>query len=488
VLIRTSGRDVGLPAGIMGNSEVGHQNIGAGRVVAQEAVRLTEAIESGEFYKNPRLLGTVEHVKKTGGRLHLWGLCSNGVVHSMMEDVVALLDLAARNGLSRVFIHAMTDGRDTPPHSGIGYIGELEDAIKKYGVGRIASVIGRYYGMDRDRRWDRTAKAWNAMVHGRADHTAGSAKEAVLAAYDKNVTDEFIEPTVIVDKGRPVATVADGDAVLCFNFRGDRPRQLTAAFVDDAFDGFDRGRRPGVFYTAMTEYHQSLERYAAFRKPPKMKQIFGEYVSAGGLRQFRCAETEKFPHVTFFFDDYRDPPTPPTPGRPAVGPFPGEEVMLLQSPKGPEVPTYDHKPEMSAREVADAVLDRLKAGDPDCAIVNFANPDMVGHTGVLSAAVKAVETVDECQGRIIERVLALGGALVITADHGNCEQMIDDETGGPHTAHTTNPVRLYVVDERRKGATLREGGRLADIAPTMLELLGLPVPPEMTGKSLLPAK
>jgi 2,3-bisphosphoglycerate-independent phosphoglycerate mutase len=478
-LIRTSGRDVGLPAGIMGNSEVGHQNIGAGRIVAQEAVRITEAIEDGRFFKNPRLTAAVDHVRTTGGKLHLWGLCSNGVVHSMMEDVVALLDLAARAKLpaDKVFVHAVTDGRDTPPQSGAGYIDELQREIKRLGVGRIATVSGRYYAMDRDKRWDRTKLAWDAMVLGKSAHTAASPEEAVKAAYAVGKTDEFIEPTVIVQGGKPVTTIDDGDAVVCFNFRGDRPRQLTAAFVQPDFKDFELTRRPRVFYVCMTEYHQSLVPYAAFNKPEKMPTILGEYLSVHGLNQFRCAETEKFPHVTFFFDDYREPPSAET------GPFPGEDIQVLQSPK--DVPTYDHKPEMSAKAVCDTVLARLATGRYDVMIVNFANPDMVGHTGSLPAAIKAVETVDECQGRIIEKVREMGGAVIATADHGNCEQMWDEAHNSPHTSHTTNPVRLYVIDDALKGRKLREGGRLADIAPTLLDELGLPQPADMSGKSLL---
>ena len=477
-LVKTSGRDVGLPAGIMGNSEVGHQNIGAGRVVSQEAVRITERIEDGSFFTNPRLTAAVEHLKRTGGALHLWGLCSDGVVHSMMEHLFALLDLAARNNLSKVYVHALTDGRDTPPSSGLGYVEALQKEIARLGVGRIATVGGRYYGMDRDKRWDRTKRAWDAIVLGRSDHTAPDAITAVKNGYAAGKTDEFIEPTVIVQDGTPVGTVQDGDAVLCFNFRGDRPRQLTAAFVAPGFAEFELTRRPAVLYVCMTEYHQSLAEYAAFNKPEKMQTIFGEYLSTLGLRQFRCAETEKFPHVTFFFDDYREPTGPET------GPFVGEDIRVCQSPK--DVPTYDHKPEMAARAVCDEVIARLKTGAYDAMIVNFANPDMVGHTGVLPAAIKAVETVDECQGRIIETVREMGGSLICTADHGNCEQMWDEANNVPHTAHTTNPVRFYVVDDRYVGKPLAEGGRLADVAPTMLDLMGVPVPSAMSGRSLLP--
>ncbi len=509
--IITCGEDVGLPAGTMGNSEVGHQNIGAGRIVDQELMRITRAIRDGSFHARPAFLKAIEHARINSSNLHLLGLLSDGHVHSDIEHLYALLDLVATAQFpgEHVFIHVITDGRDVGPTTGVGYIKALEAKIASSPASpghrpRIASVCGRYYAMDRDHRWDRVARAY-ALLTGRSvrhpslepEHaqplTALSAVDAVKRYYNQpsepsRTGDEFVLPTRIVSQqsGRPLAGITDSDAVIFFNFRGDRPREITKAFVlsDDewkqvpqAIDGaggFHRGDRiDSLFFSVMCGYEQGLPVSAiAFDKPPKMPHILGEVVSEAGLSQFRCAETEKFPHVTYFFNDYREQP------------FPGEHREMIPSPK--EVTTYDQKPEMSAEGVCRAVLGRLAAKDRETMIiVNFANPDMVGHTGKLDAAIRAVQTVDECVGRIVDATLACGGSLIITADHGNAEQMWDPVNNCPHTAHTTYDVPLIVVGERCKGATLRTGGRLADVAPTMLVLMGLPQPAEMTGESLL---
>lgn len=483
-LIHTSGEDVGLPAGVMGNSEVGHQNIGAGRIVDQEVMRITRAIRDESFFANETLLGALEHVNKSGGRLHLLGLMSDGRVHSDLEHALAIIDLVERSGLdgSRFAIHVITDGRDTSPTSGIDYVAKLEAKIAEAGVGRIASVIGRFYAMDRDLRWERVEEAYRMLTQGSAQ-TADSAADAIQAYYDNPTEssrrgDEFITATTISGPDGP-QLIGDGDAVIFLNYRGDRTRELTKAFVypDDqwkAIDGggFERGNKiENLYFATMTGYETGLPVQVIFVKPPKMHDILGQYVSSLGLRQFRCAETEKYPHVTFFFNDYRDDP------------FPNEERNMAASPR--DVSTYDQKPEMSAEEVTGMVLRAIEDGESELIIVNYANGDMVGHTGVIDAAVKAVEKVDACVGRVVEATLAKGGSLVVTADHGNCEQMIDPQTGGPHTAHTTYDVPLIVVEPGIEGQTLRSGGRLADIAPTVLELMGLPAPEEMTGKPLL---
>jgi 2,3-bisphosphoglycerate-independent phosphoglycerate mutase len=438
-LIHTYGEYVGLPEGTMGNSEVGHQNIGAGRIVPQESVRLTYAIRNGSFFTNEQFLKLVDFVKQHQGKVHFMGLCSDIGVHSLLGHLYGLLELAKRNGLKDVFIHAFTDGRDSPPTSGLGYVTDVEKKAAEIGVGRIATVMGRFYAMDRDSRWDRVQKAFECLRFGKG-LKARSATEAVQGSYEKNVTDEFIEPTAIVNENNdPIATVSDGDGVVFFNFRGDRPREITRAFVE-------------------------------FPKPPKMKNILGAYWGSLGLKQFRCAETEKYAHVTFFFNDY------------AEKPFKGEDRQIVPSPK---VRTYDLKPEMSAYEVASVVLERLDSDKYDVLVVNFANPDMVGHTGDLTAAIRAAETVDECVGRILDKIKSMGGAALVTADHGNFEKMIDGAPENPHTAHTVGDVPLVIFDDRYKGRTLREGGTLADIGPTLLEVMGLPQPAEMTGRSLL---
>ena len=469
-LIHTYGEYVGLPDGTMGNSEVGHQNIGAGRVVPQESVRLTHAIRDGSFFENEQFLKMIEFVKQRNGKVHFMGLCSDIGVHSLLGHLYGLLELVNRNDLEHAFIHAFTDGRDSPPDSGLGYIRDIEAKAAEIGVGRIASVMGRFYAMDRDSRWDRVQKAYECLRFGKG-LKAGSAVEAIQSSYEKQVTDEFIEPTAVVNEdGEPLATIDDGDGVVFFNFRGDRPRELTRVFVDADFKEFTRTTKPDVYFVCMTEYDASLPAPVAFPKPPKMKNTLGAYWSSLGIKQFRCAETEKYAHVTFFFNDYTEKP------------FKGEDRQIVPSPK---VRTYDLKPEMSAYDVTNVVLERLDSDKYDAIVVNFANPDMVGHTGDLSAAMKAAETVDACVGKVLEKVKSMGGAALVTADHGNFEKMTDGSPDSPHTAHTVGDVPLIVFDDRFKDGKLREGGTLADIAPTLLDIMGLPQPEEMTGRSLL---
>jgi 2,3-bisphosphoglycerate-independent phosphoglycerate mutase len=487
-LVETSGFDVGLPEGTMGNSEVGHQNIGAGRIVDQDSVQITKAIRGGSFFENPVLVAAVDKVRARGGRLHVMGLASDIGVHSLLEHLYAIVELAARRGLNEVYVHCFTDGRDSPPNSGIGYVQQIEQNLRKVGVGQIASVSGRYWGMDRDNRWDRVEKAYRMLVFGEAEKAA-SATEAMQHYYDHPVSDnmkgdEFVVPTVVSPDGKtPLATVRDGDGIVFFNFRGDRPREITRAFTFDEFPyvakdkdgaetkmGFDRGKKLDLVYVTMTAYESTLPVQVAYPKPPKMKNIAGEYLSNLGLRQFRCAETEKYAHVTFFFNDYREEP------------FPGEERQLVASPR---VATYDLQPEMSAYNVTEVLLKRIATGVDDMIVLNYANPDMVGHTGSIPAAVRACQVVDECVGKIYDAIMKAGGCGIITADHGNFEQMIDPETGGPHTSHTTYPVPLYVFGKPFKGLKLREGGRLADIMPTALTMMDLAVPGEMTGTTLI---
>ncbi len=474
VLIHTSGFDVGLPEGTMGNSEVGHQNIGAGRIVDQESVRITKAIRNGEFFDNEALNAAVRNAQQKNSFLHLFGIVSDAGVHGLLEHLFACLELCRRRGLSRVCLHAFTDGRDTSPNSGIRYIQQIEAKMKEIGVGKIATVSGRYYAMDRDTRWPRVQKAYHAIRFGEGPRFA-TAQQTVQYYYDHPTEpnmagDEFVLPSIIAPEGTEPCRVRDGDSIIFYNYRGDRPRELTKAFVLDAFDGFDRGAKPDVFYCTMAEYEKGLPVHVAYPKPGKLINILPEYLSNLGLKQFRCAETEKYPHVTFFFNDYREQP------------FPGEDRQIIPSP---QVSTYDQKPEMSAAGVRDEVLTRVNSGKYDLIVVNFANCDMVGHTGVLAAAVKAVEVVDECVGKILDAVQRQGGLAIVTADHGNCEQMIDPTTGGPHTAHTTYDVECILVDDRLRGKKLREGGRLADIAPTALRMWGIEQPKEMTGQSLI---
>lgn len=468
--IEASGNAVGLPAGQMGNSEVGHLNIGAGRVVYQELTRITKSIEDGDFFSNEAFLGAVENCKKHNSALHLYGLCSDGGVHSHLTHLYALVKLARENGLKNVFIHCFMDGRDVPPESGKGYIHALQNELKALGCGKIATVMGRYYAMDRDNRFERVEKAYAALVYGEGVQ-AEDPEAAMQASYDAGVTDEFIIPVVITENGAPVGTVRANDSVIFFNFRPDRAREITRAFILPEFDGFDR--KKGFFplhYVCMTQYDKTfgMRVHVAF-KPEHLSNTFGAYISSMNKTQLRIAETEKYAHVTFFFNGGVEAPNP------------GEDRALIPSPK---VATYDLKPEMSAYEVTAEAVKRIESGKYDVMILNFANPDMVGHTGVMEAAVKAVHAVDECAAEVVSAILKAGGRAIITADHGNCEQMVGPD-GEPFTAHTTNPVPLILVDDMRKEAKFRTGGRLCDLAPTLLALMGLPVPEEMSGRSLL---
>jgi 2,3-bisphosphoglycerate-independent phosphoglycerate mutase len=470
--LETSGLSVGLPEGQMGNSEVGHTNLGAGRIVYQDLVRINREVEDGAFFRNEALVMACHRARASGGTLHLMGLVSDGGVHSHQEHLYALLDLAAREGVARTVVHAFMDGRDTPPRSGIDYMRALESRMRTKGYGRVATVTGRYYAMDRDKRWDRVALAWAALVHGEAEHRARSGVEAMEASYGRGEGDEFVKPTVIGNgDGKPVATVRDGDAVLFFNFRADRAREITRAFTDDGFRDFDRKGAPRLAaYVCMTEYDKTFTLPVAY-PPQELTELFPEIVSRAGLRQLRCAETEKYAHVTFFFNG----------GRELV--YPGEDRILVPSPR--DVKTYDLKPEMSAKEVTDKLAAAIGTGQYGFVLVNFANPDMVGHTGILDAAVKAVKVVDECIGRLWQAARKQGMAMLVTADHGNCEMMTDPQTGQPHTAHTLNPVPFILADPELRGAKLRSKGVLADVAPTALQVMGLPQPREMKGLGLV---
>ncbi len=463
---------VGLPEGQMGNSEVGHLNIGAGRVVYQDFTRINRSIATGEINDNPVLLDAMGQALSDGKALHLLGLVSDGGVHSHLQHLYALVALAARLGLKKVFVHAFMDGRDTPPQSGAGYMRQLQDELDRIGVGRVATVSGRYYAMDRDNRWDRIQLAWQALVDGEG-LSAAAGVEAVSRAYERGETDEFIKPTVLVEAdGRPCATVDDGDVVLLFNFRADRVRQITHAFIDPGCIQFACGKQPVLGRcVTFTSYDKDFDVPVVF-PPFSLSHILGEEISRHGLRQLRIAETEKYAHVTYFFNGGREQP------------FAGEDRVLIPSPK--EVATYDLKPEMSAYEVTEELLSRLRRNPSyDLVVLNFANGDMVGHSGKLAAAVRACEAVDTCLGKIVREFTALGGAVLITADHGNAETMYDEGTHGPHTAHSLNPVPFLLVAERFRGRRLRGGGALMDIAPTILTLQGLPIPAEMEGKSLL---
>lgn len=462
-----SGLFVGLPDGQMGNSEVGHLNIGAGRIVYQDLTKITKSIQDGDFFENPALLDAVKNCKENGSALHLMGLLSDGGVHSHIEHVYGLLELAKRNGLDKVYVHGFMDGRDTPPSSGIEYVKELEAKMKELGVGEIATLSGRYYAMDRDNRWDREEKAYSALVYGEG-HTADSAVEAMQKSYDEGATDEFVVPTVIQKNGQPVAKIQAHDSIIFYNFRPDRARQLTRAFCDDGFTGFQRDRLP-VFFVCFTDYDATIpNKEVAFHKEV-LHNILGEYLAKNGKTQLRLAETEKYAHVTFFFNGGVEVPNE------------NEDRILVPSPK---VATYDLKPEMSANEVCDKLVEAIESHKYDLIVVNFANPDMVGHTGIMEAAVKAIETVDACLGRTLEAIKRNDAQMFLCADHGNAEQLIDYETGEPFTAHTTNPVPFVLVNYK-PGVTLREGGKLADIAPTLLEMMGMDKPAEMTGESLL---
>ncbi|MCL6450051.1 MAG: 2,3-bisphosphoglycerate-independent phosphoglycerate mutase [Acetobacteraceae bacterium] len=465
--LQAHGEAVGLLPGQMGNSNVGHLNLGAGRIVYQDLVRINRSIRSGEFFSNPALVRAAEQAR--GGRaLHLMGLLSDGGVHSHLDHLLALLELAARRGCTEVFVHCFLDGRDVPPACAAKYLEALEAGMAARGVGRVATVMGRYFAMDRDGRWARTERAYRAMVLGEGEAAAG-ALEALRAAYARDETDEFVAPTVIMDGGRPVGRVSPGDSVVFFNFRADRARQITRAFTEPGFDGFVRpGGLLPLYFVGLTQYDEELRIPYAFA-PNLLTNTLGEVVSRAGLRQLRIAETEKYAHVTYFFSGGREEP------------FEGEDRRLIPSPR---VATYDLKPEMSAFEVTDAVLAELRRGTYHLVVLNYANLDMVGHTGVMEAAVRAVEAVDRCLGRVLNAVLALGGAALVVSDHGNAEQMLDLETGQPHTAHTSNPVPCVLVDPARRAAAL-QSGILAGVAPTLLELLGLKPPPEMEERSLI---
>jgi len=475
-LLDASGVSVGLPAGQIGNSEVGHTCMGAGRIVYQDLNRIGRAIETGEFESNPVLLAGIDAAIRSRGALHLLGLVSDGGVHSHIDHVKALVRMAGARGCPRVFLHAFMDGRDTPPAVGAGYLRDLESFFAREKSGSIATVMGRYWAMDRDNRWDRVLQAYDAMTTGSGFLAAGGTA-AMEAAYARGETDEFVKPTVIAPAGTPGSRapglIRDGDSVIFFNFRADRAREMTRALTFETFDSFERKARPGLAaYTCMTRYDERFPLPVAFR-PELPERIFGEILSESGWRQLRIAETEKYAHVTFFFNG----------GVETV--FPGEDRILVPSPR---IATYDLQPAMSAPALADALVRSIRdTGDAGklAVVMNFANADMVGHTGVYEAALAACRTVDECVGRVAAEVLGREGVLLITADHGNAEQMIDPATGGPHTAHTLNPVPVILAGKRFRGARLREGGILPDIAPTLFEVMGIRQPAEMTGKSLL---
>ena len=464
---QASGLFVGLPDGQMGNSEVGHMNMGAGRIVYQELTRITKSIQDGDFFENKALKAAVEHCKKEDSALHFMGLVSSGGVHSHIEHIYGLLELAKRAGLKKVYLHAFLDGRDTPPDSGKSFLLAVEKKMQELGVGEIATISGRYYAMDRDKNYDRVEKAYRAMVDGTGEK-ASSVEESIDASYAKKIYDEFVLPTVI-EKDGAVHTVSDGDAMIFFNFRPDRAREICHAFCDDDFSFFERGARKNIFFVCFTDYDPTIpNKHVAFEKE-EIHNTLGEVVSNLGKNQLRIAETEKYAHVTFFFNGGKEEP------------YEKEDRILVPSPK--EVPTYDLKPEMSCYTVTEKLTEAIRSGKYDLVVANFANPDMVGHTGVLPAAIKAIEVVDECMGKVVDAVESMHGNLFILADHGNADIMIDEKTGEPYTAHTTNPVPFILVSEEKH--KLREGGCLADVAPTLLELMGIPQPKEMTGKSLL---
>ena len=475
--VKTSGEAVGLPEGQMGNSEVGHQNIGAGKRVLQDYTRVNESIKDGSFFQNPALLKAIEHVKKNGSQLHICGLLGDGGVHAHETHLEALLRLAHIHDIERVYIHSFTDGRDTSPTGGIEFMHHLQVRAREIGgehAAKVATVSGRYYAMDRDNRWDRTAMTYFAMTRGEGIR-ASSAVEAIQHSYEQGVTDEFIVPAVVMEDQQPVAVVKAGDALIHYNFRPDRARQLTKAFIleelpPQAQGKFDRGPRlEDLQYVMMTEYEAGLDAPVAFRAD-EVEMPLARVISEQGMRQFHTAETEKYAHVTYFINGRRETP------------FPGEDRLLVPSPK---VPTYDLQPEMSAAGVTEEAVEHIRSGEYDLVIMNYANADMVGHTGVIEAAIKAVEAVDTGVGRVVEATLAVGGGLLITADHGNAEQLIEYDTGKPFTAHTTYPVPLYLVVPQLAHVRLRDDGILADVAPTILDVLHIPQPKDMTGRSLI---
>lgn len=469
--LKASGLAVGLPEGQMGNSEVGHLNIGAGRVVYQEFTRISKSIADGDFFTNGAFLGAVKNCVDNGSALHLMGLCSDGGVHSHLTHLYALVKLAASNGVKDVFIHCFMDGRDVPPDSGKNYIIELENELKKIGAGKIATVIGRYYAMDRDNRFERVEQAYNALVYGEGVEVF-SAVEAMERSYAAGEMDEFVKPSVVVENGAPVGKIKSGDSVIFFNFRPDRAREISRAFIFENFDGFKRkGGYFPLYYVSLTQYDKTFDGYlrVAF-SPQSLNNTLGEYLAANGKTQLRIAETEKYAHVTFFFNGGVEEPNE------------GEDRMLIPSPK---VATYDLKPEMSAYEVAEEAVKRINTGMYDVMVLNFANPDMVGHTGDMKAASAAIHAVDECVKAVAEAILNSNGRLMIIADHGNAECMVDPTSGGPFTAHTTNPVPFMLLDNERINAKLRDDGRLCDVAPTMLKLMGLAIPADMTGEPIL---
>ena len=464
-----SGMSVGLPDGQMGNSEVGHLNMGAGRVVYQELTKITKEIEDGGFFRNEALLHAMENAKRPGKKLHVWGLVSNGGVHSHNTHLYGLLRMCREQGVPEVYVHCFLDGRDVSPTSGAGFVRELQEKMKEIGVGRVASVCGRYYAMDRDNRWERVVKAYEMLTIGNGVQ-AEDAAAAIEKSYEGGVTDEFVLPTNVTENGKPVALVEKGDSVIFFNFRPDRAREITRSFTEPDFKGFER--KTGYLapvYVCFTQYDATFSHVEVAFKPQSLKNTLGEYLSSLGKKQLRIAETEKYAHVTFFFNGGVEAPNP------------NEIRVLVPSPK---VATYDLKPEMSAYEVTEKALEQLSTGEYDAMILNFANCDMVGHTGILEAAEKAVEAVDNCIDTVLSKILSMGGGALLTADHGNADRMIAED-GSPFTAHTTNPVPVVLVCDELKDVKLRDGGVLADLAPTLLEMMGLPVPEEMTGKSLI---
>ena len=469
--LKTSGLSVGLPEGQMGNSEVGHTNLGAGRIVYQDLVRINRAVEDGSFFKNPVLLEAMSRAASAGGTVHFMGLLSDGGVHSHVEHLHALLELARRESVPRAYVHAFLDGRDTPPRSGLDYMAAMEKRLAETGYGKVVTVMGRYYAMDRDKRWDRVGLAYAAMVRGEGYRSASPVR-AIEEAYARGENDEFVKPTVVVDgTGEPRARVRDGDVVVFYNFRADRAREITRAFTQEGFHEFDtRGRPRLAYYACLTEYDKTFGLPVAYG-PDQPTEIFPELVAKAGVAQLRCAETEKYAHVTFFFNGGREVQ------------FPGEDRILVPSPR--DVKTYDEKPEMSAREVTDKLVAAIETRKYGFILVNYANPDMVGHTGILEAAVKAVKVVDECVGRLWAAAQKAHMAMIVTADHGNCEMMVDPVTGQPHTAHTLGPVPFILADPDLRGATLRKDGVLADVAPTALRIMGLAQPEAMKGLSLV---